>query len=1300
MNDAPPGILGRTRVGFGRHRGKTWTDVVRQDPGYVRWWLREADNPERIGAGVVAALRKATADQSPTPHDEVARTPVEWRDSGARAGYFAEYVTCGAMPGILLQSLPSAGGDAAGIGSSLEEQATPVERLGRFLSQSVFLTRSDRGAEGSDEARFAASLVVKLLVRGRTPLPTLGVEREAIRLNGPFDSVRSLDAEDPDVGWHSEGHADPEAVLSAAIGRNDFALDPEFDLPAIPHSRLMGSEAEARFLKEWVPRELGPSAGHWFTPQAPLGTLLEAAGVQGSSEEANSEDAGTDDARRVDFLFCHPCAPSQPVAIEIDGPQHREAVAVDRERDRALRAAGIDVLRVSTEEVTAGSGPGLARVRERLGGLFTAGKPSATVRRYAALAVDCADAARVQRAVADALWRGWLRPGACWNIRIKGARSPSASGVVDLLDMLRALEVIYGVAVAPRRCSVALDDGKPTTWVSAESESEDREASSAGSGTSDRLTISVESSRGPFHATRSDDSSDCIIRSTFLPVTFVTPPKLAGGARRPAAAQDYEEESPLHHALRLFLRHLYRKREFLEGQGKGLHRALRHFDTIILLPTGGGKSIIYQLAGLLMPGVTLVVDPLIALMEDQVEGLALYGIDRAVPIFQSSPATQKRKLRLVEMGQYHFVLVSPERLQSPHFREAVQALAVNMPINLAVIDEAHCVSEWGHDFRPAYLSLANSLRTFTSSRDDVSPPLLALTGTASRAVLRDMINDLEIDRNTPDAVIRPESFDRTEISFTVINTNPAHAKAKLRAVLNGLPGQSGIPLTEYYRPRGRPTNSGIVFVPTVNGRTGIDEVVSVVKTSVRNPVTFYSGKAPKSVENEDWDRAKRQNARKFKQNEVPVLVATKAFGMGIDKPNIRFTIHYGVPSSLEQYYQEAGRAGRDRQRAFSTLILGELSNIRSDQLLDPDLELEELRRQYNQWVGGWSSRDDITRSLYFHLNGFPGASSEIEDVRELAGQVIDQPAGIPKQIPFGNDRHRQRLEKAIYRLYRLGFVGDYAIDFGRRAFEVVTTEFDFGRVRRRLLANIRNVAPGKLAATRRRIAEVDPAAGKREALVGLAAVLIEFAYDEIERARRRAIQEAILLARQCRTDADVQKRLLDYLQEGVGYERIDELLRREEVDLREWIDLADKVGNPIEAGELRGMCIRALESSPDHPGLLLIRGVVETMAADYYWNAAATNIARAISVGLDKYDISEEHIEGAAERLFGLASMGGAEEMEGGKRAWNPLLRSLCLTCLRVADTGSRRMSRWARALGHVAATRWPRWDGSGWTGW
>ena len=1164
--------------------------------------------------------------------------PVEWEEFGDRGMYFADYVPIGSCPSTLTRSLfrcdhiSKFTNNGAGI-SELEEIRDSMESIRKILSQTVYLMKRDRNRLENEDSLFAASILEKLLMRGNTPFPTFRIEREALKLYGLSDSVEEMEVNAPEVGWKTDLRPDPVRILGAMIGRPEFKLNDVFSYSLTRHDLTLGSIEEHKFLNEWVPQELGESAGHWFIPQVPFRALLQSMGKRMNNEEVI-------ESRQGDFLFCHPFSP--PIVIEIDGFQHQNSLKIDASRDEALRLIGIEVVRVSVKELNDGTGVNLNRIRRHLKGLFSRPKPSEEDQNLADFVMSCTKASKIQLAVSKAVWRGWLRPGRNWKIRIKNARSPSVAGIYDLLGMLEAIDIIYGTQVSPISCSIELDDGSVKDWLSASLRYQRSQASENISQEYDRFTVTSEIRFSPFHTVRDNNKTDCIIRSTYLPVELVASPASPLKMRR-SALKDNENQTSIHKALRLFLGHLYRKREFREGQAQALMNALRHIDTIVLLPTGGGKSIIYQLAGMLMPGLTLVIDPLVALMEDQVEGLQLYGIDRAIAIFSTDAVVQEQNVRLIERGNYQFVLTSPERLQNPRFREAIKSLTERNSINLAVVDEAHCVSEWGHDFRPSYLSLRNNLKTLSFSEDDTGPPLLALTGTASRAVLRDMIKDLEIKTDRSDSLIRPESFDRKEIKFKVIRTSPGDAVAKLKGELRRLPTEWGLPVTEYYRACGGKTNSGIIFVPTVSGTAGIDSVRRCVHNTIPVKTTAYSGKPPNSFqEREEWNQTKHMNARKFKQNQVPVLVATKAYGMGIDKPNIRYTIHYGVPSSLEQYYQEVGRAGRDQQKAQSILIFQELEASRSDQLLDPDLDLDDLRELHQKLTADYNLWDDITRAIYFHLNGFPGISSELKNVENLIKKIVKDKTASSIRLAFSDTE-----EKSIYRLYKLGYVEDYTVDFGSQKFEIKTKKFNFQKFCDHFLDYVRSVAPGKFRPIQRKISKINPVE-RCKALTELASFWIEFTYDEVERARRRAIQEAILLARQSKSDAEVRTRLLDYLQEGIDYEKIDELLQRERVDMHEWIDLVGKVENSIEAGELRGICIRALESYADHPGLLLVRGVVETMASDYYWNVASTNITRAIMVGIEKYDIAPDHVGDAVQRLFRLTHMTDIDSSSAG----------------------------------------------------
>ncbi len=1160
--------------------------------------------------------------------------PVEWIEGahGAhRPDFIPEYLSVGAIPGVLHHVLSQEFrpqqelGELLGMHAELSMEERLRVSLRQALSQCVLLSRRGRERQGvGEDALLASALLVKLLRRGRAPLATLGVEREALRAHGLLDRVRELDAESQEVGWEARSgaslRASPEAVMSAVSERVPFVLDPDFDFGSGAEESLLDSEAESWFLNEWVPSALGPEAGHWFTPQAPLDRLIESGGMGDGSG-----------GRRIDFLFHHPGGP--PFAIEIDGPDHDATAEVDEARDESLRSIGIEVLRVTNAEVLEARGLVLDRIRSRCQEALAA-LPTITGDEEAAasLVVDCSIAAKVQFAVARAVQYGWLSAGADWEIEISGAGGALAGGVRDVLKLLDGFDVLYGVRSVPASCTVRMGDRCVAAWMRTDGgewvETTDPEEPS------DRLRICVESSASPFQAASDDGFHDFVIRPAFVPALLATEPSLDLG-RTAISASSYGEASP---ALGMFLRNIFRKREFRPMQGEAVFNVLRENDSVVLLQTGAGKSVIYQLAGMLMPGITLVVDPIIALIEDQVEGLSSYGIDRAVPITRDIQGVEReRLLRRVERGEYQFVLHSPERLQSPQFRSALRALVECSFVNLAVIDEAHCVSEWGHDFRPAYLNLADNLRRLCRDRGNRPPPLLALTGTASRAVLRDMLIDLGIDRGRPEALIRPESFDRSEIHFEIVRTSPREdPNGALRGVLNALPGKFGLPRAEFYRPSGRETASGIVFVPWVRGRIyGVLDVRSIVRRVTGSEVTMYSGNSPWRGKPGDWDEERGRNAVAFKANRVSVLVATKAFGMGIDKPNIRYTVHFGMPMSLESFYQEAGRAGRDRKPARSTVVFSEYDKSRSEELIDPDLALEELRELFQETNRDRQSGDDLTRALWFHLEAFSGVEREIDDARELIDGIGD--LSVSRRMErLWEDEDPKRQEKAIYRLLKLGVICDYEVDF-RKKFIIHVNPFHLDRCKQQLTDYVRAATPGKSEPFVRRVNEINPGR-PRDAALALTRMLIEFTYDEIERSRRRSIREAVLLARQAGNDSEIRRRLLDYLQEGLGAERIEELLEREKVELSEWWELVTKVQTEMDAGELRGLCIRALESYPDHPGLLLARALAESMCSDHDEKVSSTEIGKAISTGIEKYEISQTDMEAIIDEMFNLAS--------------------------------------------------------------
>jgi ATP-dependent DNA helicase RecQ len=305
---------------------------------------------------------------------------------------------------------------------------------------------------------------------------------------------------------------------------------------------------------------------------------------------------------------------------------------------------------------------------------------------------------------------------------------------------------------------------------------------------------------------------------------------------------------------------------FRSLQAEIIDEILSGQNCLVLMPTGGGKSICYQIPAMLFPGVALVVSPLIALMKDQVEGLKALGIKAAFLNSTQNISEQDQIAQQCFSGEMKLLYISPEKLFQGSFLQAIK----KWPVSLIAIDESHCISSWGHDFRPEYRQLIHLKEAFP----DV--PVVALTATADKVTRKDILNQLGM----PDAQVFISSFDRPNLSLEV---EPAIDRRKkiVRFVQK------------------RPQQSGIVYCLS---RAGTEEMAEALKKAGISANHYHAGCDPKH-------RSEVQEA--FLQDEIQVMCATIAFGMGIDKSNIRWVIHYNMPQNIESYYQEIGRAGRD-----------------------------------------------------------------------------------------------------------------------------------------------------------------------------------------------------------------------------------------------------------------------------------------------------------------------------------------------------------------------------------------------------
>jgi len=521
---------------------------------------------------------------------------------------------------------------------------------------------------------------------------------------------------------------------------------------------------------------------------------------------------------------------------------------------------------------------------------------------------------------------------------------------------------------------------------------------------------------------------------------------------------------------RAVLRRYWGFDDFRSGQTEIIDHVIAKRDVLAILPTGGGKSVCYQVPAVLFGGLTVVVSPLIALMQDQVAGLNARGVPAAFINSQLSYREVEQRWLDAEHGRYRLLYLAPERLETETFR----IRAPRLPIRLLAVDEAHCISEWGPDFRPSYRKIAEAADAMGS------PPTMAVTATATPEVRRDISSQLGL--REPAIVVR--GFDRPNVVPSAFVTSAKHQKVK--EVLTAVPG------------------CAIMYVGT---RAGAETWASRLAAEGVSAGAYHAG-MPAA------DRLDIQS--RWQDGEIRVIAATNAFGMGIDKPDVRLVLHVDLPHSLEAYYQEAGRAGRDGVRSFAALIFAEsdIDEARSfvnearptpalvQKVYDATLSVAQIA------VG--SEADDIFPLDVEQVAGIVEASPMA--VRAAADALVRE--GLWERVRFGRERglirfmqtpesisrYAERLEnRALAR-----FVTDLLRGVRAEAF-YDWAELDLSDLRRRM-----NLPTGRILRGLEFLAQHDllqhhpPGAVQRYRLLGARSQRVHIDRRALEENRRRA----------------------------------------------------------------------------------------------------------------------------------------------------------------------------------------------------
>ncbi len=1053
-------------------------------------------------------------------------------------------------------------------------------------------------------------------------------------------------------------------------------------------TKVLESSLEKRFLMELVGHLGSPCWLQVLELQRSLTNILTYAYESGEyvSELQAQQPFDRYDRQRVDISIELPRdreGQKKGLVIEVDGSQHLNLGQrhLDEQRDFILRLVQTvrwSVLRVATTEF--GSMPTKLKEHEH----FFSGRYLKQVQanyekpiherpeglRALSLALTPLASARIQRVLIELLLDGTLSLSAeVWRIGV--IERDVDCGRIACLDLGHLLAQLSSLVEEPLklpRIEVTVFD-TPEFRCPHTADHQKQPIEKAVEFAGDvLLDVSVLQRWGLSQSVRSKAGRTVTIRSAHSKKTtrrFISakPIKYASMAAQFDERTDVDLERIS--MLREVIRSVFRKQNFREGQLPVMSRALQLNSVVGLLPTGGGKSLTYQLCTLLQPGHTMVVDPIKALMEDQDEGLKKNWIDATVFVNSNQDQFQRGwAQQQIVRGGVLMAFVSPERFLIDRFRNDLKQMSRERHcFSYCVIDEAHCVSEWGHDFRTAYLRLGDNARRYCSTWSEDPVRLFGLTATASFDVRTDVRRELEIPEED---IVESLSIERKELNYrvhqveVVASNRETIAREKLQVlntVLDELPinlakvfdalGKPFDPLS-FYQPdeKGKYRNGILIFCPHAKKQFGVDAVANGIEARFGKIGTFRGGDGDEHGGNQS-----AENQRRFLNDEINILVATKGFGMGIDKANVRATIHFNFPSSIESFVQEAGRAGRDREPAYCDII-------------------------YNT-----ATDSDEEVLSYFHKQNFPSVEHDLAMLKEVLvpikeGWHSSSEAKVSTEaiVPFFGDNGLRREKdtfKAIYRLALLGVIDDYEVNYNEKTVHVFSSKHDRDYYRQRFENYL------SLYLSPRRVQEV--LNGTTTGSMDLAAVLIAYVYENVGQKRGRAIKEMRSICEGGVTDPEHLGRELQLHFTSKYYRpMLEDTGDGQEFDLKVLSKyMTETQGNTDLLEHLRGSCSRILVDNPRNGGVLLLRAysvlLLETqndrgklkVRNEKLFNGALEDL----ETGLDEYQGNQIDPMHALE-CFSTDLLSHAEHLR-------PVLDDLAL------NQTLRKHTRWVREFNH-----------------